>query len=71
MLFRAGVRPPQAYPALSVIHAAQAIFAKKGECADAGHLVIIISRLRQGRIAGFQGKNAAFDGIATALGLRL
>jgi len=54
-----------------VIHAAQAIFAKKGECADAGHLVIIISRLRQGRIAGFQGKNAAFDGIATALGLRL
>jgi hypothetical protein len=35
----------------------------------AGHLVIIINRLRQGRIAGFQGKNAAPDGMATVLGV--
>ena len=59
------------------MHAAQAIFAEKGECADArksgqhpaGHLVIFINSLRQGRIAGFQAKNAAFDGMATALGV--
>ena len=28
------------------------------------NVVIIINRLRQGRIAGFQAKNAAVDGMA-------
>jgi hypothetical protein len=61
-----------------VLSSAQS-FAAKSECADAskfvqhpaGHLVIFINSLRQGRVAGFQGKNAGFDGMATALGLRL
>ncbi len=36
-----------------------------------GHLVIFIRSLRQGRVAGFRSKNAAFDGMATGLRLRL
>jgi hypothetical protein len=52
-----------------VYHLSPAIFAKKGSEQHPANVVIIINRLRQGRIAGFQGKNAAFDGIATVLGL--